>query len=617
MSIRGQALRGRTSSWQLMVLFMWIMLTWMPPASAQPTSRVLTLDGTEEILDLQPWLELRRTSSDTGLEDILAGTEAWTAASNYHNMHFGYSDDALWMKISIQSAAPRDMLWHFYFPYSSLSRVVLYEGGKPERVSGLGVPLAERDFPHRNAVFTLRLTPGEQTTLYLRAESVGSLGVTSQLWSGAAFASHSVSSTAMIALYCGLLLGLGIYHLLVAGLLRDSNYLLYGFHLLLFALAVTAFSGLGGRYLWPGAGEWGTRLLPFGLTAANACALWLIANLFTERSHPSVWRVLLGILAWTSAAFALASLLLSPVWASRAIPWLAITSTLFAVACLARAARQKLPASRPFLLGACFVALGVMLFSLRAIGAVPALLLTDLAIRGFSAVSLLTIAFALASHTQWQTRLQLFARDTRLDTLQAAHNQAQRRLQDAAEQLEEIKLKLRNAELEDPLTGLANRTALERHLNYALRRSRRRHAPLAVMLIDLDGFKPLTDQLGEETANRILCVVADRLARAARDSDFVARVGGDEFVLVAEEVSGQEQARVIAERLLDTLLPSIELEGQSIAVGISMGVTLTHAADLDVPQLLRQADMARYSRQRSGRGGVSFHPAQPVNDNPD
>lgn len=585
------------------------LLLWMPWTQVQATSRILVLDGSEQMIDLQPWLELRRTDSGTGFEQILAGGGAWTAASNYTSMHFGYSSDALWMKITLESAAPEETRWHLHFPYSSLSRVVLYQPGQPERVSGLGVPLADRDYPHRNAVFRVQLAPGQQTTLYLRAESVGSLGVSSQLWSGSAFASHSVSSSALLALYCGLLLGLGLYHVGIAGLLRDCNYLLYGGHVLLFTLGIVAFSGLGGRYLWPEAGEWGTRLLPFGLTAANACALLLLRNLFTARGSAGAWRLLANVLALSSAGLAVTGLLLSPAWVSRAIPWLATLSTLFALVCLLRATRLKLPLALPFLGGAAFIALAIVLFALRATGLLPATVIVELAVQTSSFASLMMISLALARRTHWQVRHQQQLAECRLGTLQQSHDQSLEQVQELTRQLEDASARLKNLALEDPLTGLANRTALDRHINHVLRRSRRRPAPLAVMLIDLDGFKQLQEQLGDETADRILCEIAERLSGAAREADFVARVGGDEFALVADDLSEAHQAQSIAERLLDALSPSIELEGQSVSVSVSIGVTLTHAADPNLPELLRQADMARYSRKRSGRGGVGFHPA--------
>jgi hypothetical protein len=271
-----------------MALCALMLLFSSPLLAAQPNKALLTLDGTEQGLNLQPWMELRRTSSDTGFEEILSGPGTWTAASNYNSMHFGYSSDVLWMKIDITSAAAQEKLWYFYFPYSSLSRVVLFEAGEPERLSGLGVSLAQRDFVHRNPVFTIRLAPGEQKTLYLSAESVGSLGITSQIWSSVAFASYNTSSTAMIMLYCGLLLGLGLLNWSLGALLRDRKYLLYGGCVLFFVLSVVTFSGLGGRYLWPQMGEWGTRLLPFSLTAGAACAALLLRNLYTRTNRSDV-----------------------------------------------------------------------------------------------------------------------------------------------------------------------------------------------------------------------------------------------------------------------------------------------------------------------------------------
>ncbi len=136
------------------------------------------------------------------------------------------------------------------------------------------------------------------------------------------------------------------------------------------------------------------------------------------------------------------------------------------------------------------------------------------------------------------------------------------------------------------------------------------------MLIDLDRFRQLADQLGGATADAILCVIAHRLARAARETDFVARLEGAEFVLVADDVSDPNAARIVAEWLLDTLTPSVELEDQSVSMEPNVGVTLTQAAELDMPLLLRHADMARYARKRSGRGGVSFYHPGPVDGQP-
>lgn len=189
---------------------------------------------------------------------LSGGTEAWTATSNYNNMHFGYSSDALRMNIGIQSTATHESLLHVYFPYSSLSRVVAIPG-RPARACKRSRRSAGRArLPPPQCCFHAKLAPGEQITVYARAESMGSIGVTSQLWSPAAFASHNVGSTATVALYCGLMLGLGIYHLLLGGLLRNRNYLLYGNHLLLFMLA-----------------------------AANACGLLLLRNLYAGKRFPA------------------------------------------------------------------------------------------------------------------------------------------------------------------------------------------------------------------------------------------------------------------------------------------------------------------------------------------
>ncbi|MFN3582281.1 MAG: diguanylate cyclase domain-containing protein, partial [Pseudomonas sp.] len=183
-----------------------------------------------------------------------------------------------------------------------------------------------------------------------------------------------------------------------------------------------------------------------------------------------------------------------------------------------------------------------------------------------SAVEMLLLSFALAARFKTLKEQKEEAPAQLVRTQRAHETELEQKVLERTTALAEANARLETLAMQDPLTGLANRSALDIHMTQALRRSQRRNIPLAVMLIDLDGFKQINDQLGHETGDHVLCAIAERLTRIARDADFVARLGGDEFVLVAEDIGTPEQAHMLAERFLDSLSLNIHLEGQSLSV---------------------------------------------------
>ena len=161
--------------------------------------------------------------------------------------------------------------------------------------------------------------------------------------------------------------------------------------------------------------------------------------------------------------------------------------------------------------------------------------------------------------------------------------------------------RLRHLASHDPLTGLPNRSLLTDHLDEAIARHRRGREGLAVVFCDLDGFKEVNDRLGHVVGDVVLTEVARRLGAATRDIDLVARVGGDEFVVVCEEVS-METVEEIAGRLVGAVLPPILAGGETIHLSCSAGVAYVVSGDAaDPDRLLIVADQAMYAAKAAGR----------------
>jgi len=152
--------------------------------------------------------------------------------------------------------------------------------------------------------------------------------------------------------------------------------------------------------------------------------------------------------------------------------------------------------------------------------------------------------------------------------------------------------------LHDPLTGLPNRALLMDRLEHALRRSR---AAVGVLFIDLDGFKLINDTLGHEAGDLVLTRVASELTASLRPGDTAARVGGDEFAAVLENLADPTQAMAISERVRDGISQlRMEVHGTPVSVNASVGVATSTDGGHDAGELLRNADIAMYSAKTSG-----------------
>ncbi len=209
-----------------------------------------------------------------------------------------------------------------------------------------------------------------------------------------------------------------------------------------------------------------------------------------------------------------------------------------------------------------------------------------------SLIAVATVAILIAT-------LVLSAIDTQLAAHNAKHAEA---LQAANEQL-------RNIALYDSLTGLPNRLLLDDRVEQALLRSGRNGKPCALMFVDLDHFKPVNDTFGHQVGDHLLKAVAGRLSACLRKEDTVARAGGDEFIIVLNELGSADDAALISDKVLHGLSQPFAVGGHELTISCSIGISVYPRDGKNLTELMTNADIAMYQAKKGGRNRYRFFTA--------
>jgi diguanylate cyclase (GGDEF)-like protein len=170
-----------------------------------------------------------------------------------------------------------------------------------------------------------------------------------------------------------------------------------------------------------------------------------------------------------------------------------------------------------------------------------------------------------------------------------------------------VEASARHDALHDALTGLPNRALLQDRIAHALRRARRERLRIAVLFLDLDKLKVLNDSLGHGAGDEVLRAIGPRLRDVARASDTVARFGGDEFVLLCEDIGSEAHALALAQRVIAAFDRPFDVAGEPRHVRASVGVVVADGATpRDADELIRDADAAMYAAKEAGRGRAAL-----------
>ena len=192
------------------------------------------------------------------------------------------------------------------------------------------------------------------------------------------------------------------------------------------------------------------------------------------------------------------------------------------------------------------------------------------------------------------------------DELASAHNLLEKKVAERTEELEKANETLKHIAGHDVLTGLPNRRLFTELLNQEINKANRNNYQLAILYMDLDGFKAVNDALGHDIGDSLLIKVSKRLQKLIRKEDLISRLGGDEFSICYSNIKNIDNVKLLCQQIIEKFKQAVELGPHQCHIGISIGVSLYPEHGIDYNTLLRVADAAMYKVKNDGKNSFSI-----------
>lgn len=550
-----------------------------------------------------------------------------------------------WLRVSLDSADTSEPPL-LVVSDARLKSVTTYwsSNGTPLRSAELSdrTPVAERPWPHRKLVFPIDRADADELLLLVQVNAGNFALPTIEMWDAAAFQTADTRELLWLGLFLGLLLTVAVYNLIAFTQLRESSHLFYSLFLLAGALAMLAWTGLGYQLLWPSSPWLQHRGVDLFLLGGLSFVCLFVLRLFKLGHRTPGQFVVLNALAGLALLAMLASPLLSQTELTLATTILALLVALTTLGVGILHWRDGNGAARCFALANALTLAGVvaMLFPQWLLHGLPLSPDEALMIGAAFGITLWSLALVNRITDERQSR-----REAEREALEAerllreareralAHEREAReaqqhalRLKDEANRNLEKQVRVRTQELEDVLkelssanaqletasitdglTGVYNRRFFDQTLIREWHRAHRQQAPLSVLMLDLDHFKPINDDHGHQVGDLCLQEVGRTLRRVVtRAGDVAARYGGEEFAIILPNTPA-EGALSIAENIrqrIAAIVPT-DLMAANVRITASLGVaTMTPELGGHPEDLINAADAAVYRAKTLGRNRV-------------
>ncbi|MDV6316745.1 diguanylate cyclase [Idiomarina sp. HP20-50] len=518
---------------------------------------------------------------------------------------FGYTRDEYWFRFKLDSK-PYDRILHIAYPLLDELTVYLVQ---PEGVRayhmGDTVPFSQRPIP--TSEFAVPLPENTSGEIYIKTNTQSSMRLPIAVRTEIGFFETQMNRRIAEGIYFGVLLCMAVYNFFGFIASREPEFGLYSLYTLFFAGLMLSLEGLGFQYLWPNSLYLQDKGIPiFGSLTFLTAALFAYKLLELKR-YRYTWGRGLMVMAFLSAISLLIAIFATYRVSIHVLLSFAAPGCLFLLLVGAYLWRKGFVYARIFTLAWCSLLVSVVANSLGYLGVIDSMFIQRHAIMIGSGIEILLLSWVLAVRYSEQRKERLRAEQRYNRELAESVDERTFELQVALRELQDVNTELEQRNTEDPLTGLYNRRYFQQHLDRELRRTLRRELPLALLMIDVDHFKPVNDTHGHLAGDQILQQLAKLMQRhAKRAADIVCRYGGEEFAIILPETA-LEEARVFAKQLLEQVRETeFETDAGPLKITLSIGVISTSVRVFDsVDELFKAADDALYAAKHEGRDRVA------------
>jgi diguanylate cyclase (GGDEF)-like protein len=493
--------------------------------------------------------------------------------------NLGHIYSVVWIKFTVRAAAADTTPRILELAYPFADNLTLFTpqpgGGYRASVSGDHTRVSEREVPDRMFLFPVLPAAGAETTYFLRYQNLGLLSLPLSIWRDDALRYSRERELLLLGGYYGCLFALLLFNLALFAGIRARVYLAYVVYTAAMIYFMATQNGLANLYLYPELPQVADKSNYLSvLLAATSIILFGRMYLAVGALSPRIDRRLqqlqwLGValvvtlpllprllVFWTTMFFGI--IVISSVYLVALYHWIAVRSR--------PAAYVSVAITLP-VVGAAFL-------FLRNFGYFPVNWITEHGLQIGTMFEMLVLSLGLAEQ---------------IAVIRREREEARR------------------AAAEDTLTGLANRAHLDALLPRILARARNAGHRVGVLWVDLDDLKPINDRHGHAAGDTLLRRVGERMREAVRAHDLVARVGGDEFVVVAEARDRDDDFSALAARLNDSIARPIEHGLVQLRVSASIGIAIFPDHAQTEAELLQRADRAMYEAKAAGRN--TYRPA--------
>lgn len=532
--------------------------------------------------------------------------------------NLGFKAETYWFKVDIANQTNEEIKQLLEFDYPLLDDLSLYIVNTASHEimatydAGDMYPFSKRQYSSPKFIFPVTFMANATTTLYMRVHTSGSMSAGTTLQNQDNYIQQSRSSSFYINLYLGILVALICYNFLLFVSLKQSHY----FYLILIGcstlLATGSLNVVWFELLWPNSPSWHNLSITFGFAITG-----LFASVFSRHflntaaeavSFDSLFQAL--IIAFT--LLTVASLTLPLIYISPLISMFAITLAIVSIMAAITLSLKGNRYAQVYLFAWLSLMLGIALFSAKNLGWLPNNIYTIHSFEFGSALGLLLFSLSLVERIKFfqqendKSRQEAFQHHNKLiHVLRNTEQELNHRVKERTEALEKANIKLQDQEEKlkrlahfDPLTGLANRFLATEELNLLLAHCKREQSKLAVLFLDLDGFKQINDQYGHQAGDELLKATADKLRYILRDSDVIGRLGGDEFIVIIETSDGDINPQEVAEKIKATVLQPVSVNGVTVEMGVSIGIAVYPDIASDVDSLINISDREMYINKK-------------------